>query len=249
VHDARHTAGTLPLAQGVDIRTVQEALGHSEVRVTEGYTHVASDMARAAMTAWAPPCCSGSRLRVATSVDVGLIRIIDDQSGMAGVHTVRSAAMDIVVDVAVGLIALCALVVAIFANRNASRSADASEDSARQAKRSADAAERQAAAAEAALPPPPPAVAWVADLRSTARGGGVTYVLRNIGTEPASGVQVVVPPSHNGLIRPQLDDGPIPAGGSFQVLVISIDQLPNVHELMVAWDGQNDAVRVPLPAP
>ncbi|MFI5931270.1 tyrosine-type recombinase/integrase [Actinoplanes sp. NPDC051494] len=49
VHDARHTAATLLLAQGVDIRTVQEILGHSDVRVTQGYAHVSSDMARAAM--------------------------------------------------------------------------------------------------------------------------------------------------------------------------------------------------------
>lgn len=46
VHDARHTAGTLLMAQGVDVRTVQELLGHSDVRTTQGYTHVASEMAR-----------------------------------------------------------------------------------------------------------------------------------------------------------------------------------------------------------
>jgi hypothetical protein len=53
--------------------------------------------------------------------------------------------MDIVVDMVVALIASAALVVAVLSNRNASRSADASQDSAREAKRSADAAERQAA--------------------------------------------------------------------------------------------------------
>jgi len=46
VHDGRHFAGTFLLAQGVDLRTVQELLGHSSVKVTEGYTHVASAMAR-----------------------------------------------------------------------------------------------------------------------------------------------------------------------------------------------------------
>lgn len=46
VHDGRHTAGTLLTAQGVDIRTVQEILGHADVRTTQGYTHVASAMAR-----------------------------------------------------------------------------------------------------------------------------------------------------------------------------------------------------------
>jgi integrase len=46
VHDGRHFAGTFLLAQGVDVRVVQELLGHSSVKVTEGYTHVASAMAR-----------------------------------------------------------------------------------------------------------------------------------------------------------------------------------------------------------
>lgn len=48
VHDGRHTAATLLLAQGVDIRVVQELLGHSSIKVTEGYTHVASKLAREA---------------------------------------------------------------------------------------------------------------------------------------------------------------------------------------------------------
>jgi len=46
VYDVRHTAGTLLVAQGVHIRAVQEILGHSDVRTTEGYTHVASEIAR-----------------------------------------------------------------------------------------------------------------------------------------------------------------------------------------------------------
>jgi len=48
VHDGRHTAGTLMIAQGVPIEVVQEILGHSSVVVTRGYTHVASRMAREA---------------------------------------------------------------------------------------------------------------------------------------------------------------------------------------------------------
>jgi len=39
VHDARHT-GTLLLEQGIDIRVVQQILGHSQLRMTERYTHV-----------------------------------------------------------------------------------------------------------------------------------------------------------------------------------------------------------------
>ncbi|GAA2912087.1 hypothetical protein Acy02nite_90080 [Actinoplanes cyaneus] len=157
--------------------------------------------------------------------------------------------MDVVVDIVVAAIALAALIVAILANRNASRSADASEDSAREAKRSADAAERQAAAAEAALPPPPPDVAWKAERRSTARkGSGATFVLRNVGTSTASGVRVVVPPAYNGLVRSELGNNEVPAHGSFQVVVIGIDQLPDLDELLIAWDGRDEPVQVPLPA-
>lgn len=46
VHDMRHTAGTLLVAQGVHIRAVQEILGHSDVRTTQGYTHIGSEVAR-----------------------------------------------------------------------------------------------------------------------------------------------------------------------------------------------------------
>ncbi|MFB9895862.1 tyrosine-type recombinase/integrase [Planobispora takensis] len=42
LHDARHTAGTLLIEQGVHIRVVQEILGHTRVTTTEKYTHVAS---------------------------------------------------------------------------------------------------------------------------------------------------------------------------------------------------------------
>jgi site-specific recombinase XerD len=42
VHDARHTAATLLIEQGVHIRVVQELLGHTRVTTTERYTHVAT---------------------------------------------------------------------------------------------------------------------------------------------------------------------------------------------------------------
>ena len=48
LHDARHTAATTLLALGVSASVVQEILGHSDIRVTQGYLHVASEMARAA---------------------------------------------------------------------------------------------------------------------------------------------------------------------------------------------------------
>lgn len=48
IHDTRHTAGSLLNAQGVHIRAVQEILGHSDVRTTQGCTHVGSEVAREA---------------------------------------------------------------------------------------------------------------------------------------------------------------------------------------------------------
>lgn len=40
VHDARHTAATLLLAQGVDQRVVMQILGHSQISMTSRYAHV-----------------------------------------------------------------------------------------------------------------------------------------------------------------------------------------------------------------
>jgi integrase len=40
VHDARHTAATLLLAQGVNQRVVMQILGHSQISMTSRYTHV-----------------------------------------------------------------------------------------------------------------------------------------------------------------------------------------------------------------
>lgn len=48
LHDGRHTAGTLLIEQGVHARAVMEILGHSDLRLTQRYTHVASPMAQEA---------------------------------------------------------------------------------------------------------------------------------------------------------------------------------------------------------
>ena len=48
VHDARHTAATLLLEQGIDIRVVQQILGHSQLRMTERYTHVTEKLTQLA---------------------------------------------------------------------------------------------------------------------------------------------------------------------------------------------------------
>ncbi len=45
LHDARHTAASLLLAQGVPARVVMEMLGHSQISLTLGtYSHVAPEL-------------------------------------------------------------------------------------------------------------------------------------------------------------------------------------------------------------
>ena len=46
VHKLRHTAATLMYQSGVDIRALQELLGHESISTTEIYTHVSSQQAR-----------------------------------------------------------------------------------------------------------------------------------------------------------------------------------------------------------
>ena len=39
-HKLRHTAATLMLSHGVDVKTLQEVLGHEHLNTTEIYTHI-----------------------------------------------------------------------------------------------------------------------------------------------------------------------------------------------------------------
>ena len=48
LHDARHTAATLLLAQGVPARLAMQPLGHSEISMTMVYTHVVDELAHEA---------------------------------------------------------------------------------------------------------------------------------------------------------------------------------------------------------
>ncbi|MGJ4924385.1 tyrosine-type recombinase/integrase [Bradyrhizobium oligotrophicum] len=48
-HMLRHTAATLLIERGVDIRFVQRLLGHSSIATTEIYTHVSDDALRSAL--------------------------------------------------------------------------------------------------------------------------------------------------------------------------------------------------------
>lgn len=50
-HKLRHTAATLMLQNGVDVRTLQEVLGHDHLNTTQIYTHVNNDNLRTAARA------------------------------------------------------------------------------------------------------------------------------------------------------------------------------------------------------
>lgn len=49
-HLFRHSLATLLIAEGVDIRIVQQILGHEQISTTEKYTQIALDLKRSAMT-------------------------------------------------------------------------------------------------------------------------------------------------------------------------------------------------------
>jgi site-specific recombinase XerD len=50
-HKLRHTAATLMLQNGVDVRTLQEVLGHDHLNTTQIYTHIDNEDLRTAARA------------------------------------------------------------------------------------------------------------------------------------------------------------------------------------------------------
>jgi integrase len=48
LHDARHTAATLLLLQGVDIRTLMSIMGWTEMATAQRYTHAVDELRRRA---------------------------------------------------------------------------------------------------------------------------------------------------------------------------------------------------------
>ena len=50
-HKLRHTAATLMLQNGVDVRAVQEVIGHEHLNTTEIYTHIDNEGLRVAAKA------------------------------------------------------------------------------------------------------------------------------------------------------------------------------------------------------
>ncbi|GAA3724041.1 tyrosine-type recombinase/integrase [Spinactinospora alkalitolerans] len=48
VHDGRHTAGTLLAELGIDPKTIQQILGHSQMSQTARYIHASDELTRGA---------------------------------------------------------------------------------------------------------------------------------------------------------------------------------------------------------
>ena len=66
-HKLRHTAATLMLQNGVDVRTLQEVLGHDHLNTTQIYTHIDNENLR--LAAQANPL--GSRTKSSHQPDQG----------------------------------------------------------------------------------------------------------------------------------------------------------------------------------
>ncbi len=48
-HDLRHTFGSQMVMQGVDIRTVQQVMGHKTIKMTMRYSHLSPEYVQEAM--------------------------------------------------------------------------------------------------------------------------------------------------------------------------------------------------------
>ncbi|GAA3078510.1 tyrosine-type recombinase/integrase [Streptosporangium carneum] len=81
LHDARHTAGTLLVEQGVHIRVVQEILGHARVTTTERYTMWPVLSCRTRARAWGPLSGATGEGRAATATRAATLTGFGDQKG------------------------------------------------------------------------------------------------------------------------------------------------------------------------
>jgi hypothetical protein len=83
LHDGWHTAGTLMAEQGVHVRTIQQILGHTDVRTTQGYVTWLRPWSGTPPSGWAARCgatgncypnCSLNRPGPFRNLGKGLIR-------------------------------------------------------------------------------------------------------------------------------------------------------------------------------
>ena len=49
IHDMRHTFGTTLAANGIDVRTIMELMGHTDIKTTMIYLHAAPSRMRGAV--------------------------------------------------------------------------------------------------------------------------------------------------------------------------------------------------------
>ena len=67
-HTMRHSAATIALDEGIALAVVQEMLGHSDIRVTRGYTHVSSLLAQDAAARVGRALFGGTATKTATNI-------------------------------------------------------------------------------------------------------------------------------------------------------------------------------------
>ena len=62
LHDLRHTFATMTISSGVDVKTVNAILGHSNAAMTLNvYADALADSKKVSWTSWAGSCPRGSR--------------------------------------------------------------------------------------------------------------------------------------------------------------------------------------------
>ncbi|MGI8333514.1 hypothetical protein ACRYCC_26475 [Actinomadura scrupuli] len=149
--------------------------------------------------------------------------------------------------IGLGVLSLAVAVLAYVESRRARkaavRSADAGDVSAQAAVRSAQVAERALAfSEEQAAATAPPKILW-----SIVRSGKQAFVLRNHGTEAATGVTMDESRMTAYFQRDLPKDVTIPAGGSHRFSADGSGESPVPGEVWLTWDGAADYVSVPLP--